>query len=121
MLADGRDQELAVEAAMLDFDAADRVIEFAADQQALAAHFFDVRQRRELLLHILAHLLGVVREVAVEELIDLGERGGAGDRMAAERRAVRAHREGAGHFLRRADRADRHAAAERVRHRCRSA
>ena len=116
MLADGRDEQVTVEAAVLDVDAGDRVVELAADEQALAADFLDVRELGELLLEVLADLRGVAREVAVEQLVDLGERRGAADRMAAERRAVGAHREGLRDFLAGADGADRHAAAEGLRH-----
>lgn len=116
VLADGRDEQVTVEAAVLDVDARDRVVELAADEQALAADFLDVGERRELLAQVLADLLRVAGEVTVEELVHLGERRGAADGVAAERRAVGAHREGLRDFLAGADGADRHAAAERFRH-----
>lgn len=75
ILADGGDQQLAVEAAVLDIDGVDGAVEFDADEQALATGLLDVRQLGKLVDEVCADLLGIARQVAVDDFGDGGERG----------------------------------------------
>ena len=57
---------------MLDLYARDRVVELDADEQALMTNLLDMRHLRELFGEVVAHLLRVARQIAVEQLADLG-------------------------------------------------
>ena len=59
-----------------------------ADQQALAADLGDPRVGGETVAELLAEHGDVLEQVVVLDRADHGERGGAGDRVAAERGAV---------------------------------
>ena len=101
---------------MLDIDGVDGAVEFDADEQALATGLLDVRQLGKLVDEVCADLLGIARQVAVDDFGDGGERGCAADRVASKGGAVRSHGERLGHLFGGADGADRHTAAHGLGH-----
>lgn len=76
---------------MLDVHGIDGAVEFDADEQTLATGLLDVRQLGQLIDEVGTDLLGVARQVTIDDFGDCGKRGCAADRVTAESGAVRAH------------------------------